>query len=200
MVIPPSEDMDFLGEIFFKCDGILISGGSDIDPKHYGEDNLPGNGNISPLRDFSELFLAKMAMEKNKPILGICRGAQIINVALGGTLYQDIYGQIKDITLIKHVQEAPKWYPTHEITITKGSKVWKSLKTESVRVNSYHHQAVKDLAPGMKATSKTSDGIIESIELDGHKYAVGIQWHPEVMWERHSLFLNIFSDFVAMAR
>jgi putative glutamine amidotransferase len=196
VVIPFSDDIDFLENMFLRCDGFLISGGPDVEPKYYGEENLPINGSISPLRDFVELFFARKAIEKNKPVFGICRGVQVINVALGGTLYQDIYKQIQDRELIKHRQEAPKWYPTHDIVIEKGSRVCKSLKSERIGVNSFHHQAIKTLAPGMIITSRASDGIIESIEHSQHRYAVGVQWHPEIMWQKNPTFLGLFEDFV----
>jgi putative glutamine amidotransferase len=196
VIIPFSDDIDFLENICSECDGFLISGGPDVEPKHYGEENLPINGGISPLRDFVELFFVKKALENNKPVFGICRGVQVINVALGGTLYQDIHMQIKDRELIKHRQEAPKWYPTHEIIIEKGSRVWKSLQSERIGVNSFHHQAIKTLAPGMVVTSRAPDGIIESIEHSQLRYAVGVQWHPEIMWQKNSIFLRLFADFV----
>lgn len=196
IILPLNEDMDFLQSIIQECDGFLLSGGSDVDAKYYGEVNLPVNGRISPIRDRVELFIAKKAIEDNKPVMGICRGIQIMNVAMGGSLYQDIYSQIKDKEILKHFQDAPKWYPTHEIYIEKGSRVREIMGLERLEVNSFHHQAVKDLAPGMKATSRTYDGIIESIEYSGHRFAIGVQWHPELMWQRDPVFLNLFAELV----
>ena len=199
IAIPMTSDENILLEILNYCDGILISGGPDIDAKLYGESNMPYNGDISPIRDILELFIAKKAVEMNKPVLGICRGIQILNVAMGGTLYQDIHLQNKDCGVLKHAQSAPKGYPTHEINIKKDSWVWKSFKKEKARVNSFHHQAIKQIAEGFEVTSKAEDGIIEAIEYVKNKFCVGVQWHPELMWKNNEEFLNLFKDFVLQA-
>ena len=196
MLLPVTGDDELLHDIVERCDGILISGGPDIDAKFYGENNMPYNGEISPHRDYLEVYIAKKAIELNKPLYGICRGIQVMNVALGGTLYQDIYTQIDDCKLVKHAQDAPKWYPTHDISIEKGSRVWKSFMKDRIRVNSFHHQAVRDVAPGFRVTSRAPDGIVESIELEGHIFAVGVQWHPELMWNEYPEFLGLFMDFI----
>ncbi|RCX13195.1 putative glutamine amidotransferase [Anaerobacterium chartisolvens] len=196
LVIPPVQENDILDRLVENCDGILFSGGTDIDALYYKEDNYPFNGEISPYRDFSEVYMARMAVLLGKPVLGICRGIQLINAAMGGTLYQDIYCQIKDKPLLKHSQEAPKWYATHEVFIEKGSIVCKCMEGTTARVNSFHHQAVKDVAPGLEATSAASDGIIESIEGSGKGFIVGVQWHPELMWQKEGMFLNLFRELV----
>lgn len=196
MIIPLSMDKDLLDVVFETCDGFVISGGPDIDAKYYGENNLMFNGEISPHRDVLEIYLIKKAIEYNKPVFGICRGIQVMNVAMGGTLYQDIHSQIKDSELIKHSQNAPKWYPTHDVLINRGSKIWESFKKDLISVNSFHHQAIKDIAPGFVVTSRSPDGIAESIEYDGHIFAVGVQWHPELMWQQDNTFLKLFEDFV----
>jgi len=195
-LLPAVAGEDLLDEAISRFDGFLISGGPDIDPAYYNEVNLPYNGSISPVRDQMEICIVKKAVLQGKPVFGICRGIQVMNVALGGTLYQDIQAQVKAENLLKHSQEAPKWFPTHEIFIEKDSRVWNSFMRDTVRVNSYHHQAVKDIAPGFKATSRSPDGIIESLELENHVFAVGVQWHPELMWRKNADFLRLFSDFV----
>lgn len=195
-LIPLTLEEEVLDCIVEKCDGFLISGGPDVDAKHYGEKNLPFNEDISPYRDFLEMYIIKKAIELNKPLLGICRGIQIMNVTMGGTLYQDIHSQIKEKELIKHSQAAPKWYPTHEINIEAGTKLWRIFKKQSIGVNSYHHQAVKDVAPGFIVSSRAEDGIIESIELQNHIFAIGVQWHPELMWQENSEHLKLFEYFV----
>ena len=144
-----------------------------------------------------ELLIAKKAIEMNKPILGICRGIQIMNVAMGGTLYQDIYLQNKENNILKHSQSAPKWYPSHEISIKKDSWVWKSFMKGKSRVNSFHHQAVKEQAEGFEVTARTPDGIIESIEYINNRFCVGVQWHPELMWQKNIEFLNLFKELVS---
>ena len=196
VLLPLVADEKVLADLLDRCDGFLLSGGADIDAKYYGECNMPYNGEISPYRDHMEIFTARRAMEGNKPILGICRGIQVINVAMGGTLYQDVYSQIKGKELLKHSQEAPKWYPTHDIHIERDSRLWSCFMTESMNVNSFHHQAVKDVASGFVITARADDGIIESIESPEHIFAVGVQWHPELMWEEIPVFLKLFEQLV----
>jgi putative glutamine amidotransferase len=195
VVMPLTVDEKVLDEVIDRCDGFLLSGGTDLDAGCFGEPNLPFNGEISPYRDLLEIYTVKRAAELDKPVFGICRGIQVMNVALGGTIYQDIRSQLKDVQTLKHSQEAPKWYPTHSIMIEKGSILWRCFNTCSLGVNSFHHQAVKDVAPGFAVTSRAPDGIIESIEHTGLKFAVGVQWHPELMWQEDRSFLNLFRAF-----
>jgi putative glutamine amidotransferase len=200
VLLPVTVDDMVLDEFAQKVDGFLISGGPDIDANLYGENNLPFNGEISPYRDYLEIFIFKVAIENDKPILGICRGIQIMNVAAGGSLYQDISSQVKNDEVIKHSQQAPRWYPTHDIDIENGSKIWDCFKKCRVCVNSFHHQAVKEVGKGFVVTSKAPDGIIESIEHTSHRFAVGVQWHPELMWEKDITHLKIFEKFVEASR
>ncbi|MCX7745728.1 MAG: gamma-glutamyl-gamma-aminobutyrate hydrolase family protein [Clostridia bacterium] len=200
VLLPLSSDEEFLNELMNRCDGFLLSGGPDVDARTFGEENTPYNGNISPYRDAMELYIARRAVELNIPIFGICRGIQVMNVAMGGTLYQDIYTQNAEKKMVKHTQDAPKWYPTHEIRIKPNSKVWTCFKEEVIGVNSFHHQAIKDLAADFEVTSTASDGIIESIEHKSHVFAVGVQWHPELMWQEDERFLKLFKAFVNCCR
>lgn len=200
VLLPLTMDEKLADIIAGSFDGFLISGGPDVDARLYGEDNLPFNGEISPLRDYLETFIIKEAVRRNKPVLGICRGMQIMNTALGGTLYQDIHSQLPHRMLLKHSQNAPKWYPVHEIVLTGGSVASESFASLRADVNSFHHQAVKDPAPGFNITSRASDGIIESIEYSDHRYAVGVQWHPELMWQENPVYLKIFEKFVDSCR
>src|SRR5690625_82490 len=134
---------------------------------------------------------------KQKPILGICRGLQILNVALGGTLYQDIYAQHED-KLLKHGQDAPSNYGTHLINIVKDSKLYQLVQQDQIRVNSYHHQAIKDVGSGLHVSSRASDDIIESIEGKTHPFAIGVQWHPEHLEDAPADAL--FSAFIKAAQ
>jgi putative glutamine amidotransferase len=195
-ILSPSEDEKLLHRYLDGCDGLLLTGGADIDAMYYGEENLPYSQEISPVRDFMEIFLVRKAVELNKPVLGICRGIQVINAALGGTLFQDIYAQIPGKNILKHSQEAPRWYPVHEISIVPGSRVFESFGRTCVKVNSFHHQAVRDPAPGFAVTSRSSDGIIESIEHFHKNFVVGVQWHPERMFSKDEAYLGIFRSFV----
>ncbi len=199
VLMPLSEDEEIIGRLLETCQGVLLPGGADIDAFHYGEANLKANGEISPHRDRMELAVARKALELGKPIFGICRGIQVLNVALGGTLYQDIYSQNKDIEMLKHWQEAPDWYPVHEVAICRDTYIWDCFKRDKVRVNSYHHQAVKGLGKGLEITAASPDGVIEAIEYRGSTFAVGVQWHPETMWQADKEFLRLFEGFVSAA-
>jgi putative glutamine amidotransferase len=199
VLLPVTTDDAVLGEFVQRVDGFVVSGGPDIDANLYGENNLLFNGEISPHRDHMEIFIVKSALKHDKPILGICRGIQIMNVAAGGSLYQDIYSQIKGNEIVKHLQQAPRWYPTHEIFIVPGSKINGCFKKDRIKVNSFHHQSVKEVAKGFIVTSKAQDGIIESIEHSNHRFAVGVQWHPELMWQEDAAHLKLFEDFVKAA-
>lgn len=196
VLLPLSPDKQLFEDLFERVSGILLSGGPDVDAKHFREFNMPYNEKISPYRDAMELYLAQRAIAEGKPVFGICRGMQVMNVAVGGSLYQDIGSQIKDRAVLKHSQEAPKWYPTHAISIKEGSRVRQAHGEESIEVNSFHHQAVKDAAVGFEITALSPDGVIEAIEYKGHPFAVGVQWHPELMWKEDRTFLKLFEDFV----
>ena len=191
-----SEDPGILLEAFKRCDGILLSGGIDIDPGSYKEARISACGGSATRRDDMEIFIVRRALKKNLPILGICRGMQLMNIAAGGTLYQDIYTQISDRPILRHTRTAANLHPRHEIEIVRNSIIHNSFHTDRVWVNSYHHQAVKTLAPGFRVTSRASDGIIESIEHSDRKFAVGIQWHPERLWAIESIYQNIFIEFI----
>ena len=187
------EDADAIAQ---RLDGLLISGGPDIDPKLFSEQPVPKLGAICPERDTSEYALLQAFMAAGKPILGICRGMQILNVYCGGTLYQDLGSQYTAAPLQKHVQEAPRWFTSHDVSVVQGTKLGEMLQAETIGVNSYHHQAVKDLAPGFVVTATAYDGVIEAIEKPDHVFCVGIQWHPECMFALTSPFDNVFATFV----
>jgi putative glutamine amidotransferase len=196
VLMPMTVKESMLEAVISGCDGLLVTGGPDLDARHYGEANLPFIGEISPLRDSMELCAVRIAFERNIPILGICRGIQVINVALGGTLYQDICSQVRGKDVLKHSNSAPRWYPTHEIMIERDTRIWSAFKAESAMVNSFHHQAVKDAAPGFRVTSRAPDGVIESIEHEDRPFVVGVQWHPEDMWRDNRVYLELFKLFV----
>ncbi len=187
---------EMLEEALDRFDGFLLAGGADIDARCYGEENLSFNGGISPYRDALELKLAGAAVERGKPLLAICRGVQVLNVALGGTLYQDIRSQIKDRELLKHWQEAPEWYPVHDVALERDTRLWSCFRKESLGVNSYHHQAVKAVGRGLRITAVSGDGIIEALEHESRRFVVGVQWHPEQMWRENREFLKLFETFV----
>lgn len=196
VMLPLSMKEDLLDIYIENCDGLMITGGPDVDAAYYGENNMPYNGELSPYRDFMELELIKKAVLQNKPILGICRGMQVLNVAMGGTLYQDIHAQIKNKQLIKHSQSAPRWYTTHNVLLKKESFLEKCFCIDKISVNSFHHQAVKDIAKNFEAVAWSEDGIIEAIEYKKDLFAVGVQWHPEDLWRENSLHHNLFKQFI----
>ena len=199
VLLPLSQDMQVLAELPERCDGFLLSGGPDIDARYFGEPNLKCNGEISPLRDKLEIFIAKKALELEKPILGICRGIQVLNAALGGSLYQDIYTQINGRELLKHMQAAPGWYPIHEIRIERDAKLWKCFGREKLGVNSFHHQSVRSAGKGLRITAVSEDGIVEAIEHESRIFTVGVQWHPELMWQEDPEALKLFEALVRSA-
>ncbi|MEW6546967.1 MAG: gamma-glutamyl-gamma-aminobutyrate hydrolase family protein [Bacillota bacterium] len=188
------------GEVLAHLQGLLLSGGVDVDPSHYGEDPLPGLGRVTPERDAFELALAREALALGVPVLGVCRGVQVLNVAAGGTLYQDLGSQMGNV--LKHRQEAPRWHESHSVRLDPGSRLAAILGVPEVRVNSFHHQAVREVAGGLRAVAWAPDGVIEAVEATGtdHRFALGVQWHPEEMWRRHPLHLKPFAALVEAAR
>lgn len=179
LVIPMTTDEKQIEAVLNVIDALVLTGGEDIDPlKYYGEQPHPNLGTVVPYRDEFDYKLVRMAVAKGIPVLGVCRGEQMLNVAFGGTLIQDIPTQVKG-TFVKHSQKAPRNYGTHSITIEKGSQLNKILGVTEINVNSYHHQAVKDVAPGFKVTAYSKDGVVEAIEKIDNPKVMGVQFHPE---------------------
>lgn len=197
IIVPNTYDQEMIEAYAHLLHGLLLTGGPDIDPLLFDEEPIRDLGQITPRRDFLELEITKLFYEKQKPILGICRGLQVLNVAQGGTLYQDIYAQY-DGKLLKHRQNAPSNYGTHFINIDKQSELYKIVEQEKIRVNSYHHQAIKDVGQEFYVSSRSSDGIIESIESNAHPFAIGVQWHPEHLEDAPSD--TLFAAFVKATR
>ena len=180
LVIPPNLPEESLADTLQNLDGLLLSGGPDVDPVHFGEEPLPAMGRIDPGRDRVELGLARLALETGMPILGICRGAQVLNIAAGGDIFQDLPSQAEGI--LKHVQQpTPMPYPTHGIRIEPGSLLASVTGRGSLRVNTWHHQAVRRVAPGFAVSATAEDGVIEAIEKPGAAFVLGLQFHPESM-------------------
>jgi len=182
VVLPPAGDERAARVVIQSLDGLLLSGGSDLDPGYYGEEPMPELGITLPERDAFETVLVGQALRRGIPIFGICRGMQVLNVALGGTLYQDLPSQWEG-DVLKHRQDTPKWQPTHEVRVTGGSYLAEVMDREVVKVNSYHHQGIKDLAEGLLATGYSSDGVIEAVEAEdvSERWLLGVQWHAEAM-------------------
>ncbi len=198
ILLPLIQSDPCIVEFLSLIDGLLLSGGPDVDPFLYEEESQPNMGRINVDKDRVEMLLAPRALEKDMPILAICRGIQLLNVAAGGTLYQDI--SISPKPVLKHRQDAPRWYGTHAIHVEEESRLMDILGHSTIRVNTFHHQAVKDVAPGFVVSAVASDGIIEGIESSRYTFAVGIQCHPEGMWENNPPIANIFAAFVEAAK
>jgi putative glutamine amidotransferase len=171
LLIFPSQDKETKKEYLKMIDGLILSGGRDIPPSYYGEKIQSKVGLINHLRPDFEIGLLKEFITTRKPVLGICYGAQLMNVACGGTLYQDISSQLPKAARHEDVR--------HSITVYEDTKLFKLTGENSFEVNSHHHQAVKELGKGLTCSALALDGIIEAIELKSHPFFIGLQWHPE---------------------
>jgi putative glutamine amidotransferase len=201
VVFPPVGGAREAEALLDGIDGLLLSGGSDLHPSYYGEEPVPELGPTLPERDAFEMSLVEQALRRGLPILGICRGMQVLNVALGGTLFQDLPSQMDHLVLLGHRQETPKWEPTHEVVVDGGSQVAGIMQTGELKVNSYHHQAVKDLASGLVAVAHASDGVVEAVEWGdlSQRWLVGVQWHAEAMRDAGPEHRNLFEAHVRAA-
>ena len=179
-------------------DGLLLSGGGDVEPRYFGQEPLRGTGKVYPERDSFEIELVRAALQQDVPVLAICRGIQVLNIALGGDIYQDIYSQAPG--MLEHSQKIGRNFPWHKVDLLPDSRLAKILGSGEVRVNSFHHQAVKTVAPGFEVTARAADGLTEAIESNQHRFAIGVQWHPEAMAPNDPMSLKLFEAFVVACR
>lgn len=199
IIVPTLSDVNMLRSIMMDVDGLVLIGGVDFDPEYYNQKAIEQLGEVDSVRDISDLTLIKIATDLNMPILGICRGEQGLNVALGGSLYQDIPTEIK--TTIKHQQKEKSTDTTHGINIVSDSKLAKILGTTTIKVNSFHHQSVKNVAPNFRAVAHSKDGVIEAIEGYPHRNIMAVQWHPELLVVGgDTLMLKLFENLVTDAK
>ncbi len=200
VVLPVGEeDDDYIENLAKRLDGFLFTGGSDVYPLQYGQSVTQGMGLVVTERDEFELKLLAGAVNHHKPIFGICRGLQIINIFFGGTLCQDIYAA--KLTNLAHMGKMlPKFSPCHKVTLAKNSKVFSACRQADLPVNSFHHQVISTLGSGLIATGWSEDGIIEAVEHGQYDFLVGVQWHPEMMAEVYSDQLNLFKAFIDAAQ
>ncbi|ODA40109.1 gamma-glutamyl-gamma-aminobutyrate hydrolase family protein [Desulfosporosinus sp. BG] len=180
-------------DVLSLLDGLLLTGGGDISPIYLREDPLRGIGACFPERDWSEILLTQLCLQRNLPMLGICRGIQVLAVAAGGRIYQDIPSQFP--RALEHRQTAPRQNVWHDVDIVKESLLYHLVAATKIGVNSLHHQAVSEIPQGFIQNASASDGIIEGIEMLGAKFCLGVQWHPESM-EAQAHCQAIFNGFV----
>ncbi|MBA3465792.1 MAG: gamma-glutamyl-gamma-aminobutyrate hydrolase family protein [Gemmatimonadaceae bacterium] len=189
LIIPPLTDKGAAAAILDSVAGLMLTGGGDIDPARYGERRHEKVSNVNVARDATEVALVEEARRRRTPVLAICRGIQVLNVALGGTLVQDIPSQCPGA--LAHDEDTPRNSRSHDISVEPGSLIANAIGTGSCSVNSFHHQSVKGLGEGLKVTARSPDGVIEGIEAEGEDWWVlAVQWHPEEMtdsaepWDR----------------
>jgi putative glutamine amidotransferase len=197
ILIPQLEDEDALRRIYEMLDGLLVPGGLDIHPRYYGQEPHPALDPVDARLDHIETTLLAWALEDDMPILGICRGEQVLNVAMGGTLIQDIYSQYP--TTIDHRESSRRKirdFLAHDIAIEPGSRLHGLVGEDRVWVNTSHHQAVDQVAPGLVVTAWAPDGIIEAVESPDRRYVVAVQCHPEELWRKHAWAHRLFKSFV----
>jgi putative glutamine amidotransferase len=186
------------GALLELCDGLVVTGGAfDVPPELYGEPRRPGCGPTRPERTAFELEVLKLALARDLPLLGVCGGMQLLAVARGGTLYQDL---ATDLGLGGHEQPAPKDRPSHAVRIEAGSRLAELIGASSLQVNSTHHQAVRDPGAGVTISARADDGLVEAIELEGHRFALGVQWHPESAARHEPRHAALYAGLVAAAR
>lgn len=198
VLLPLGADETTLSTYLDRLDGILFSGGGDVRPETYGSQPHPLVDEVDPDRDRIELWLVQQVVQRRQPFLGICRGFQVINISLGGTLYEDILDQHPAAQQHQYFPAYPRSYRAHSVHVQPGSQLANLLQAETVQVNSLHHQGVRQLAPGLQAAATAGDGILEGLELPGHPFGLAVQWHPE--WLREDTAMRrIFRAFILAA-
>lgn len=201
VILPFSDDLQLTEEIAEQLadtiDGLILPGGPDVAPIVYHEEPIPQLGAVIYAEDLFETALIKAILQNKKPIFAICRGIQILNVALGGNLYQDLAVQYPDLK-IQHKQQSFGNYPIHHVKIDPDSQL-AELLGKTAFVNSRHHQAIKMLAPVLKVVAKSADGVIEAVESRQNDLILGVQWHPENLWQDDPTQLRLFADLIRKA-
>ena len=201
VLLPAGLQIETLRQLYDRVDAVLVPGGGDVNPACYGADRHTSVHRVDDNRDSSEISVVRWAVEENRPLFGVCRGNQLINVALGGTLTQDIPTQVE--TTIRHNfshLEIPYSHLAHPVQITPDSHLARIIGSTDVMVNSLHHQCVQQPAPGVRVTAYAPDGVIEALEIPNRHFALSVQWHPEDMIDDDPVMLGLFEAFVNAAR
>ncbi len=182
IIVPPLSDEDSVRVILSRVDGVLLTGGEDVEPSLYGQPRMEQCGPSNAARDATEIALVRAAREMKKPLLAICRGPQLLNVALGGTLFQDIPSQVEGA--LDHNEKDERSHRVHPVEVEAGSRLADAVQSTSLSVNSLHHQSVRDVAPALRVTATAPDGVVEGLETpDEDWWVLAVQWHPEEMTE-----------------
>ena len=196
VIIPLDLDEAILHSIYERLDGVFLAGGGDLNPACYGQDVYTKTEGLDMLRDSAEILVARWALEDHKPLLGVCRGVQALNVAAGGTLVQDVSDMVPHAIRHQYFPEKARDYVAHDVTTVAGTRL-SNILGDQARVNSFHHQAVAHVAPGFRVSAYAPDGIIEAIEHTNGNFAVGVQWHPESLINADEKMMALFRTFVA---
>jgi putative glutamine amidotransferase len=198
VLLPPGSAAE-AAPLLARLDGLLLSGGADVDPALYGQAPHPKLGRVVRERDDFELALCREALQRDVPILAICRGQQVLNVATGGTLVQDIPSLVAGA--VDHDPQAERWDAVHEVELLQGSRLRAILGSERLAVNSFHHQAADALGAGLVASARSiPDRVVEGVEDPSRRFALGVQWHPEAFWRQPHAFGPLFGALVEAAR
>ena len=198
VMIPLGLPEEGLDELLSRLDGVLFSGGGDVHPERYGSTPHPLVNFVDKDRDRVEALLVNHALKQGKPIFGICRGLQLINVAMGGTLYEDLGDQLPGSIQHDHAEEHQRDYLAHTVQVEQGSLLAEVLGCSSLQVNSLHHQGIRQLAASLQPSAFAPDGVVEGVELPGYPFGLAVQWHPEWL-QMHRPMRRLFLAFVAAA-
>ena len=200
VLIPLGLSTEDLQALLPRLDAVLLPGGGDVEPSYYGgNDDDPTVRDVDILRDQCELFLIRHALKTEKPLLAICRGLQVFNVALGGSLWEDIGTQMPGAMRHDFFGKGQRDLLAHEVVVHPGSLLHNILGSDTIRVNSLHHQGIRALAPELFASAVAQDNLIEAVEVEGHPFALGVQWHPENILQAEPRMKLLFQRFVAVA-
>lgn len=198
LVLPVGVPTERYKEMLSKVDGVILTGGGDINPAVYGKQMDATIGGVDNMRDETDVALAKMILKMKKPVLGVCRGFQILNIVHGGTLYTDLPSQRPDGLFHPCYGDSPRDLTPHTVNIAAGSKLAGILGAGDTFVNSLHHQGVEKVGKGLKVVSVASDGLVEAIEVESLPFGIGVQWHPEALPEREDM-QRIFKALIKAA-